>query len=315
MRGRKMRGKFKRKPRPTTLLLTTGFVVSLTSILLGISSVNLLISASRMAARYTFTSQARICVTDTSSKSWDLSALFADIKGLALTEGVLMYLDAFDHGSYSWTILLSANGDSLKYPLKWGRLPKVDNNEIAIPDTAEPYLQQKGEQHSLEVQGRPYQVTGVFDTVQAGSQSPFVMGYLSLPDEIAETLLSETSFQFSLSSDLVNVFQQAETLKTNLAKQSSSAFVSISRLQTEAPVYLTVENTGLSLCLAIYLFAVANCMVITNYWMITRRRDMSIQKAFGWSNCRLILSVVAKIAGILAKSFVLSAMLLGLAAT
>lgn len=84
------------------------------------------------------------------------------------------------------------------------------------------------------------------------------------------------------------------------------------REQTYLFFYLTMQNTGLSLALAIYLFSIANCLVITNYCIISRRREMAVRKAFGWSNRHLTELVVAEMAQILAISLCISVALLAL---
>lgn len=43
----------------------------------------------------------------------------------------------------------------------------------------------------------------------------------------------------------------------------------------EAPILQTIQNSGLSLALRIYLFSMVNCMTAANFWVITRRRDLA----------------------------------------
>lgn len=101
-------------------------------------------------------------------------------------------------------------------------------------------------------------------------------------------------FAISLTSVLIGV-SSVNTLISSLSEANS-----------ETPIYLTMQNTGLSLALAIYVFSVANCLVVTNYWIITKRRDMAIRKAFGWSNFRLIRLIIFEMSGILAISVAIS---------
>ena len=65
----------------------------------------------------------------------------------------------------------------------------------------------------------------------------------------------------------------------------------------EAPILQTIQNSGLSLALRIYLFSMVNCMTAANFWVITRRRDLAVCKAFGWSGARIIGAVVVSPAG------------------
>lgn len=114
------------------------------------------------------------------------------------------------------------------------------------------------------------------------------------------TLLLTAGFAISLTSVLVGI-STISTLLTDL-----------SNTENDAPIYLTMQNTGLSLALAIYLFSVANCLVVTNYWIATQRRDMAVRKSFGWSNRHLIGLLVSQMAEILAVSLCISTVLLWL---
>ncbi len=112
------------------------------------------------------------------------------------------------------------------------------------------------------------------------------------------TLLLIIGFSISLTSILIGI------------STISSILDALSDVKSEAPIYLTMQNTGLDLALAIYLFSIANCLAITNYWIITQRRDMAIRKAFGWANCHLVGMIVAEMARILASSLCISVVLL-----
>lgn len=108
------------------------------------------------------------------------------------------------------------------------------------------------------------------------------------------TFLLIVGFAISLTSVLIGI------------SSVNSLISSLSETDSDTPIFLTMQNTGLSLALAIYVFSIANCLVVTNYWIITKRRDMAIRKAFGWSNCQLIRMIISEMAGTLSISLVIS---------
>ncbi len=112
------------------------------------------------------------------------------------------------------------------------------------------------------------------------------------------TFLLIVGFAISLTSVLIGI------------SSVNSLISSLSEMDSKTPIYLTMQNTGLSLALAIYVFSVANCLVVTNYWIITKRRDMAIRKAFEWSNRQLICLIISEMVGTLTISLVISAGLL-----
>ena len=53
-----------------------------------------------------------------------------------------------------------------------------------------------------------------------------------------------------------------------------------------------------------------NGFAVTNYWIVTRQREMAIRKAFGWSNRQLVGLVARELAWQLGGSLGISALLL-----
>lgn len=116
-------------------------------------------------------------------------------------------------------------------------------------------------------------------------------------------LLMIAGFAISFTSMLIGI----STINALIAE--------LSQADDGTPIYWTMQNTGLSLALAIYIFSIANCLVVTNYWIITQRRDMAIRKAFGWSDRELIRMIFSEMAGTLGISFLFSLVLLALLCT
>ena len=112
------------------------------------------------------------------------------------------------------------------------------------------------------------------------------------------TILLAIGFSNSIMSVLVGISAINDIL-TSLAEADQ-----------EIPIFNTMQNTGISLALSIYLFSIANCLVVTNYWIITKRRDMAIRKAFSWSNYNLICAVVSEMAEILLVSLCIGFLLI-----
>lgn len=114
------------------------------------------------------------------------------------------------------------------------------------------------------------------------------------------TFLLVLGFAISLTSVLIGI------------SSVNSILVSLSEMDSKTPIYLTMQNTGTSLALAIYAFSITNCLVVTNYWVIAQRYNIAVYKAFGWPNRQLIGAIVADMAGTLSISLCISIVLLAL---
>lgn len=115
-------------------------------------------------------------------------------------------------------------------------------------------------------------------------------------------LLLIVGFTISLTAVLVGV----STINT--------LFDELTSAESSIPIFQTMQNTGLTLALSVYLFSVINSFVVSNYWIITKQRDFAIRKAFGWTNKQLIGLICKEMASILMVSLFISGILLCLVA-
>lgn len=111
------------------------------------------------------------------------------------------------------------------------------------------------------------------------------------------TLLMVGGFAISLMSMMVGI-STVDRIMTML-----------NQYESEVPIALSMQNTGLSLSVSIYVFSLANCFAITNYWIITKRREMAIRKAFGWRGLDLVLFIGKDLLKIIAVSLVAAGLL------
>lgn len=87
----------------------------------------------------------------------------------------------------------------------------------------------------------------------------------------------------------------------------------LNKTQSDIPIFDMMQNTGLSLAGAVYLFSTANCFIVTHYWIVTKRREFAIRKAFGWTNRQLLGIICKETAGLLCVSIGISSVLITIA--
>ena len=112
------------------------------------------------------------------------------------------------------------------------------------------------------------------------------------------TILLIIGFSISITAVLVGI----SSIHTILSAMDET--------NSDLPIIQTMQNTGLTLSISIYCFSILNSFAVTNYWMITKRRNFAIQKAFGWTNRQLIGQICRNMSVILLISSVMSSSLL-----
>ena len=108
------------------------------------------------------------------------------------------------------------------------------------------------------------------------------------------TVLLAVGFSISLTAVLVGI------------SAMNSFLPELTSAEVDLPILQTMQNTGLMLSASIYLFSILNCFVVTNYWMITKKRHFAIRKAFGWTNKQLIGLICKEMSAILLISLCIS---------
>ena len=90
----------------------------------------------------------------------------------------------------------------------------------------------------------------------------------------------------------------------------NSALIAMKEAGQTEPIFDTMRQTGMSLAISIYAFSVVNCIVVTNYWIITRRKNIAIKKAFGWSDIRLLNEICVEMGALILVGLVISVCIL-----
>ena len=90
----------------------------------------------------------------------------------------------------------------------------------------------------------------------------------------------------------------------------NSALIAMKEAGQTEPIFDTMRQTGMSLAISIYAFSVVNCIVVTNYWIITRRKNIAIKKAFGWSDIRLLNEICIEMGALILVGLVISVCIL-----
>ncbi len=126
----------------------------------------------------------------------------------------------------------------------------------------------------------------------------FIMAYRIKRKLNATAMLLIIGFVISFTAVLIGI------------SSVNSVLIAMKKTSQAAPVFDTMRQTGISLAMSIYAFSVVNCVVVTNYWIITRRRDMAVKKAFGWSNIRLLLEISFEMSELIFIGFLLSSFVL-----
>lgn len=103
-------------------------------------------------------------------------------------------------------------------------------------------------------------------------------------------------FAIALTTMIVGVGLLQESL-TEIQKAAN---------ELDIPLLQTMQDTGFTFMVYLYFFSIINCMVVANFWIINKMRDLAIRKAFGWGVSGLIGFIAGELLKILFCSMIIS---------
>lgn len=166
--------------------------------------------------------------------------------------------------------------------------PEETGQGCVIGDALAQYMVQKDGKGYYSLEGDLYEVSEVLEG--KNSDMSFVV---RIPYEmLQEAALSamDENFMFasvSLSSNEEGINEDKEAFDKALSDLTGSQIV-----LREIPVDQTQEieeesHLGLYLCICAYIFCMANCIIVCEFWIFQRRKEIAVRRAYHFGDGRI----------------------------
>lgn len=179
--------------------------------------------------------------------------------------------------------------------MEQGRMPNADEIEegkpvLAIRSNLQEYVVDKDGKEYINLSGAEYEVVGIIRNKDSNAN---IMVYGEcLDSKMVKHILEMNSFKLVMNSESENTYEAYKEIKENLIRKSPA--IEIAAYQRDNNVdalSYAMNNTEASVVLFIYLFSIANCVIISEFWIEQRRVEVAIKKAFGFSNFKLVKDI------------------------
>ena len=211
-------------------------------------------------------------------------------------DDVSIYFDEVD-GLYYPKVILKQN-ESLSLPVKRD-INSLPESSIVISSNI------VGELSSLSVKGEKF---SVYDKIDV-ERYPYATGLIDINAKdyfrlFPDSLGTYADVALTISTNKSNVYTVYEQIAEK-AKENSLSIYS-SEVKTTQDIFsssLTSENLT---SVGLFLFALINTLIISYYWVVVRRREIAIRKAFGASNMNIIKFMMSEFAQIIGLSAIVA---------
>lgn len=203
--------------------------------------------------------------------------------------------------AYLCEVILKDN-ESLKYPLLNGRLPgKEKSNEVAVGKNKANIAIKQGDDLFLTIEGEEYKIVGIIGSeVSDYWDDKMVLHIDSMGDSVKKALTKQVSYTVELCSDSDIEEKIYSTVYGNIKSYDGDSSIEAIKVNSDNGSVLeqTLAKENLEVNIIAYCFCILNCMVISEFWILQRRKEYAIKKLLGMNDMRLIVNMIREIIGI-----------------
>ncbi|MDE6759315.1 MAG: hypothetical protein K2J90_01405 [Lachnospiraceae bacterium] len=274
----------------SNLLLITGFVVSFICYVNCINLYHLKTTKEKENAKYQYVNQMTLFCSNQTDGRFSLEPVFEDLEGNLIAKELGMYRNAVKAEGITDVIVNQA--EPLQYPVSEGELPEKDT-DIIQPTIILGREHKKDTVFSenayyYEIEGIPFRVCAF---IGSDSSDLFdynvILYYKGMPEEVKRKIDFGEALQILLGSNGADTYPVYEEMKRRADSMDSHILVTA---QNEKHLVMgQSESVSINYYFVIMLFCIVNSIIVSEYWIKGRYREIAIRELLGYSDLKIFL--------------------------
>lgn len=150
----------------------------------------------------------------------------------------------------------------------------------------------------LVIEGDRYEVSGILGSDKSDYwDNKVVLNIACLGDKTLNSLMKKMSYTVDLE---VTAYELDDTYKTvygNIKSIDQDSVIKAKKLISngESTLEKSMAKENMQVNVITYIFCVLNSMIISEFWIIQRRKEFAIKKALGMKNSKIIMEMFINI--------------------
>lgn len=265
----------------------------------GLLSTSKASSLIRERNQYAYSSELRVFISSSESISSEILFQLVDSveQSNIYIEDMRIYFDEVE-GLFKPKVILKQN-ESLSLPTE-KNIDALPENSIVISSNI------IGELNALSVHGERFNIYNKIDSDRYPYATGIIINAKDYFRACPDALDGVMDISLTIAASKANVYTAYEQIKEKAKEISSNLNIFSSEVKTTQDVFtvsLTSENL---ISIGLFLFALINTLIISYYWVVVRRHEIAIRKAFGASNIRIIKLMMSELAQIISLSAIVA---------
>ena len=193
-------------------------------------------------------------------------------------------------------------GNDLNYKLESGRLPgenaKNGRLEVAVGRNKAKFATVENGKKYLVIEGDRYEISGILGSDKSDYwDNKVVLNIACLGDKTLNSLMKKMSYTVELGSNSYELDDTYKTVYGNIKSIDQDSVIKAKKLISngESTLEKSMAKENMQVNVITYIFCVLNSMIISEFWIIQRRKEFAIKKALGMKNSKIIMEMFINI--------------------
>lgn len=241
-------------------------------------------------------------------------------KGNLIIAGKLSLSYAQINANTRCEVIIKSNED-FPYKMISGRLPGTDMSDkgkklIAVGKYKYKDAYENNGKMYVTIENEEYEVCGVIGSDTSDYfDYKMVLNINCIGDNVLNAISKKGNYTLQLSSSDDNLDDSYAAVFGNIKSVDREAQISAKKInsKSESEMENELASENMKINIIVYVFCVFNCLLMSEFWLIQRSKEIAIRKICGMGNIKIILGMACKIGALCVVSlciFIISAFII-----
>lgn len=209
-------------------------------------------------------------------------------------------------------VIIKQNED-IPYEMVWGRLPGSEPEDygrqvVAIGRYQYQYAYQENGRYYITIENEKYEVIGVIGNSNSDYLDYKMVFHINcVGNFLMDSINDMMNYTVELGSNEQNLEQSYKDVYNNLINKNSNVMIEAKKISGSGKSTLsrTLSKENIKINILIYIFTIICCMLMSEFWIVERKKEFVIKRTFGYGKVRIIMGILENIVELCLISFVI----------
>lgn len=218
-----------------------------------------------------------------------------------------------EQGANNRSEVIIKNNEEMPYPMISGRLPGGENGDVgkrlvAVGRGKLQYAYEENGRKYITIESESYEIVGVIGSERSDYWDyKLVFNMSCIGENVYETLVRTGSYTLELASNKEDLEKAYTEVYNNIKSVEGSAVIESKKMNSLGDNYVakSLETESMKTNVLVYIFCIFNCMLMSEFWIIQRRKEIAVRKVCGMSDKQILLEMAGNMLSLCAVALVL----------